>query len=45
MSLLTALIVKISDIWSAKNTSYTKLERLSRPNLDFSEKIIKVIIK
>ena len=50
MSLLTALIVKIGLFWVEfnfflKKTSWTKLERLSIPNFDFSEKIEKVVIK
>ena len=53
MSLLTAVIVKSSQILAGiylkfflKNKFYTKIERLSIPNLDISEKKIgKVVIK
>ena len=51
MSLLTALIVKSSHILAAisfkflKKTSYTKIERLSIPDMDLSAKIGEVVIK
>ena len=51
MSLLTALIVKSSHILAAisfkflKKTSYTKIERLSIPDMDLSAKIGEVAIK
>ena len=51
MSLLTALIVKkyyiMAGIYftSLKKLCYTKLERLSMPNVDLNKKIGKVVIK
>ena len=51
MSLLTALIVKMGHIFGcnllylSKNTSCTKLESLSIPNLDGGEKMGKEVIK
>ena len=51
MSLLTALIAKNSHTLAVvyfifiKTTSYTKLEKLSMPNLDLSEKTGKAFIK
>ena len=51
MSLLTALIDKNSHILAEiyfiflKKAAWTKLERLSIPNLDLNEKIGQVVIK
>ena len=50
MSLLTALIAKNpyfgwNLLYLSKETSYTKLERFSIPNLDLNEKIREVVIK
>ena len=50
MFLLTTLIVKTSHFWMeftyfSKTMFKTKLERLSIPNVDLSEKIGRVVIK
>ena len=51
MSLLTASVVKNSHILAGiyfiflEKTSYTKLEKFSIPNLDFSQKIRKVFMR
>ena len=47
MSLLTTLIVEDRHIlfYRSRKASYSKLERLSIPNLDHTEKIGNVVIK